>query len=127
MAVAGELHTIDQPFRQIGNEHLGRIAIAITDQPRRNQLRVSVDRNPGPQITSFDRRALGRGDVALLAVIEAPDFVYLKLLARQVAEDRVLVLRERLPTIFQQLENRRLADAVRRTMARTAIPSTIIR
>jgi hypothetical protein len=40
-----------------------------------------------------------------------PDFINLHLLVRQVTECLILVLRERLTAIFQQLEDGRLADA----------------
>ena len=126
VAVAGKLHPVGQPIRQIGYEHAGRVAVATADQPRRDQLCVRVDRGPSPDIASLIRRGLGRGDVALLAVNEAPNFIHLERLQVRPRNARSWYSLNARPASSSSLVIVFLLAPVRREIARRETPSAII-
>ena len=67
-------------------------AIAVSDIPRRDQLCISVDRCPSPDVARALRRLLCCRDSPLFAIVERPNFVDLDALARQVPQSAILVL-----------------------------------
>jgi hypothetical protein len=59
--------------------------------PANNQLGIGADRGPSPKIASGGRGSSRFRHVASLCVNDAPDFIHLDALARQVAQGFVLI------------------------------------
>src|SRR5690606_8187517 len=67
------------------------------------QLGIRINRGPRPHIANAVLAAHFLWDVLLLAVDEAPDFIALDALARQVPQGLVLILRSGATNVHQQL------------------------
>jgi hypothetical protein len=91
VTVRGELHPTRETTRQIVHEIVGRYRATVADHPGKNHFGVAIERGPGPHVPRSDRRGLGSGDVLLLGVAEAPDFIALDALRLDVA-DRLIVV-----------------------------------
>jgi len=76
--VRGELDPVPEPAGEIGHEGVRRVPVPRSDVPRRDQLRLGVDRDPSPHVAGFLGRPLRLLDVLLLRVDELPDFVALQ-------------------------------------------------
>lgn len=111
VAVAGELHAVRQPLRQIIHERDGVVAVPAADKVGGDDLRIGVDRGPGPDVAIGQIQPLGASDVLLLGRDEGPDLIDLDALRRQAAHVLVVVGRARLAGIFQELGDRVLAGA----------------
>ncbi len=111
VAVAGELHPAGEAQCQIADEVLRRFRVTSADIEGRNQLGIGVNRHPRPTVTSAFWRSLGRLDVLGLGIDKRPNFINLETLASQVPHGAVLVVRECLSRILQQLDDGVLARA----------------
>src|SRR6266478_1880209 len=105
VSVTGYLDAISKTTREIADKFNSSRSAPIADAPRRDEFRISADRNPRPNIASCLWRSLGKHDVALLGVDEAPNLVELDALAWQIAKRLVLIGRTRLTGIDCQLVN----------------------
>lgn len=59
--VRRELNASAQAVREIVHEHERRIRAAAADAPTRDQLRVGIDRGPGPQVAEAEGALLVSG------------------------------------------------------------------
>jgi hypothetical protein len=52
-SIGAELDALPRrhPIAQVGEERVAVLHRALTDEPRRDELRVGVDRNPRPHVT----------------------------------------------------------------------------
>ena len=55
-----------------------RVTVTAPDEPRRDKLRVRVDRGPGPHVANAGIALHALGDVLRLRIDEAPNFVELE-------------------------------------------------
>ena len=106
VAVRRELDAIGEPLREIVDEPLGAFAVPATDEPRRDKLRIGVERGPRPGVASTVRRRLGRCDVLLFGVGEAPNLVDLDALGGEVAGVLVMVRGASLPRVDHEPNDR---------------------
>ena len=110
ISVRGQLDAAGQPVGQVVHERVGRVEVASTDEPRWDELRVRVKRDPCPHVASHVGGVLRGRHGLLLGVAELPNLVTLNPSARQVPQRAVLVEGARRPEIGQELEDRRLRD-----------------
>ena len=101
--VGGELDRTAEPRLQVIDERIGVGQGALTDQPRRDQLGVGVDGDPGPHVAVAGGALEVLGDVLLLGVAERPNLVGLDSPAIKVAKRLVLVVGAGLSEIDQEL------------------------
>lgn len=100
MPIAGHLHPVSEPARQVAHKLDCRCSAAVADPPGRDQLAIGAQSNPRPKVARIFRRGLRRHHVALFGVAECPDFIELDALAGQVAERLILIRRERFASIL---------------------------
>src|SRR5262245_5438528 len=89
-AIRGELDALRDPALQVADDRIGRVLTAVTHDPRDHQLRVGIERGPGPDRaeTLF---ALQRGrNVLLLRIAEGPDLIGLHAHGGEVPDDRIM-------------------------------------
>lgn len=91
VAVAGELDAPGEAFGQIVDELIGVGRTPLADVPAGNQLGFSINGNPRPCVADFVAAFEIGGNILLLGVGEAPDFVHLEQLAVQTAHGLVHV------------------------------------
>ena len=108
MSVARKLHAVAKALSKIVDENLSRFAVAAANVEGRNQLRVGVQPNPRPDITSAFRGLFRGRQVLLFRVAKCPCLIDLYVLTWKVHEHAVLIFRERLPGILQELLQRGL-------------------
>ena len=111
MTVARLAEPDSRAASQVIHERHGVLAIAATDQPRGHELGVGIDRRPGPGIARTVRRSLRRRDVLLFRIGEAPNFIDLDALGREIAYMLIVIGRARLAGIDHQLDDGVLARA----------------
>jgi len=75
VAVRRELNAGGDTFRHIINEPARTFAVAAAAEVGNEQLRISVDRRPGPHVAGAIRRRLRRRDVLLFRVAERPSLI----------------------------------------------------
>src|SRR6185503_2776570 len=73
--------------------------------PARNKLRVSINRDPSPNVAVAKHAKLFNRDVLVLGINKRPDFVTLKATARQIAKHFVLILGARFAKVGQELDD----------------------
>ena len=106
MAVRGELDAVGKAGAQIVHQLDCAVAAATANEIGHGQLRVGVDRGPGPHVAGPFRRGLRGRDVLLLGVAERPNLVALDA-ARLHIVHRFVVNREAgFPRLDEQLRNR---------------------
>lgn len=105
VSVRRQLNAIGEPRRQVGHEVLGAFAVSRADLERGDQFCIGVQSNEGPGVAIAELPLELLGDVLLLGVGEAPDFIDLELLALQVLELFALVGEASRSGIDHQLEN----------------------
>ena len=81
VSIGRELNTIREPTRQVLHERDCGLRAARADLPARDQLGVSGNRGPGPDIAITQFALELGGDVLRLRVNEAPNFIALDALA----------------------------------------------
>lgn len=111
VAVRGELHAIGESRSQIVHEVLRVPRGAASNAPARNQLGVSIQRCPRPNVSIAELSALVGWYVLILRVAKAPNLVALNSLARQIAERSVLIFRTCAAKVGEQLNNCVLRNA----------------
>src|SRR6185295_6306266 len=92
VAVCRKLYAIFQPARKIIDELMCGNRVTPSVMPARNKLRISVNRNPGPNVANAKHALLFNRDVLFFGINEAPNFVTLKATARKIAKHFVLIL-----------------------------------
>ena len=111
MTVARQLDAIGKTPGEIVHENHGGVAISGADIEGRNELTVGVQADPRPNVTRALRSALRRRNVLLLGIAKGPRLIDLYALARKVDEHPVLIVRECLPSVLQELLKGGSADA----------------
>ncbi len=124
VTIGGHLHAAPKAALEVAQEHVGVGRGALAHEPRRDELRVSVDRDPRPHVPVAELALVLGSDVLLLAVAERPDFVALDPLGGQVGEHAVLILGARLAHLDQKFDDGVLRHAGHATVARMLLPST---
>ena len=92
VAIGCQLDAGCQPGGHVLHEVVGVFGVPVANRPRHHQLRVGVDRGPGPTIASIRRSGFGSPNVLGLAVDETPNFIALNPLGTDVL-DRLVVER----------------------------------
>ncbi len=106
VAVRGQLDTIGETRSQIGDEVVRVASRATTYQPARNQLRISTQCSPCPNVTITKLAAQFFRKVFFLRIAERPNFVTLNFLARKIAKVSVLIFQARSTHFGQEFDNR---------------------
>ncbi len=108
--VRRELDPIGEALRKILDEPFGALAVPAADEPRRDKLRICVERGPRPCVAGTVRRCLRGGDVLLFGVGETPNLVDLNALGRQPSRVLVMVGGASLPRVDHESDDRVLPD-----------------
>ena len=90
---------------EVGKERVAIRKRALADEPRRDELRVAVDRGPGPHVAVVGVVLFAIRNILGLRADEAPNLVALDDIAGQIAENRVLVLGTSLADVFEQVRD----------------------
>lgn len=109
--VGRQLYAMTETAREILNEFGSGSAVARSNHPARDKLRVRINRGPRPHATDSELILLFDGYVLVLRANERPDFIALKTAAREVSEITVLILRTCRADLNQQLRDRVLRNA----------------
>ena len=104
VAIAGELDAVGEALAQVSEKFPRRLPATVANVPRWDQLCVSVDCRPGPNVASFALKKLLNRGISLLGINERPNFIDLDALSGEVAEHLVLIGPKGLPSIGNQLE-----------------------
>ncbi len=95
---------------EIANEGVRIILEALAEMPGRNELRISVDGNPSPEIAHAIRAAQLLREIPLFRVTVAPDFLELKPLALEAAHGLVQIRLAGVAHVGQEPEDGFLVD-----------------
>ena len=90
VAVAGELDAIGKARAKVVHQAHGAVAVAPANEIRNDQLRVGLNRRPGPSIAIGQVLPFRRCNVLLFRIGERPNFVHLNPSCLHVA-DRVIM------------------------------------
>jgi hypothetical protein len=119
MAVCRELRSIGQPVANSGDKIVDRRTRAIPDFVANDELRLTCQCRPGPDLTRSSWCSLGFRHVFLFGVAERPDFVKLNVLGRNVDYVLAMVygacfgsLNEQLRQVLIDTSSKRLSDHV---------------
>lgn len=110
VAIAGELDAVGEALAQVSEKFPRRLPATVANVPRWDQLCVSVDCRPGPNVASFALKKLLNRGISLLGINERPNFIDLDALAGQIYERLVLIIEASLTGIDHQLGHGVLAD-----------------
>src|SRR5260370_5680382 len=105
VAVCSQLNAVGDTRSQIVHEVLRVPRIASANAPARNNLGVSAESRPRPDIAIAKLAAQIGGNVLFFRVAERPNLIALDSLAWQIAQGLVLIFRARLSNPRQQLNN----------------------
>ncbi len=111
MTVSRDLDAVGEARREIVNELLSGVGVAVSNVPAGDKLRVGVGREPQPRIAGCSRRLGFLRGVLLLGADEAPNFIDLESLTGKVLKHAVLIPGRRLAHVHDELAHSRLADA----------------
>ena len=111
MAVGSQLHAVGKARGQVVHEPHGAFAVATADEVGNDHLGVRVDSGPSPRVASIGRRSRRGRNVLLLGVGEAPNFIDLNTLRRDVAHVGVMVGPTHLAGVDQKFGDGILARA----------------
>lgn len=92
VSIAGELNPLRQPFCEIVNELVGVARSAFADVEAGNQFSFGINGNPSPCVPDFFGAFQMGGNILLLGVSEAPNFIDLQQFAVQSAHRFVHVI-----------------------------------
>lgn len=110
-AVRGELDLVFDARGHVEHELARSRHVAVAYRVRDHELRVGVERGPGPDGADARLAFHRTRDVAVLGVAKTPDLIALDPLAPEAAERLVLVIRARLAQVPNELQDRALGDA----------------
>lgn len=109
--VRRKLDSVRESRLKVAHEIVGALCAAIPRNiPARNQLRVGVDGNPRPNVARAGVLKIG-GNVALLGVAKAPNFIALDSLAGEAPENPVGEFFARLSKLNSETLDSFLGDA----------------
>ena len=91
MTIARKLDAIGQPRRNVIDKGPRAIAVATADEIANDELRIGVQANPRPNVSSAFRSGLRPCDVLLLGVNESPSLIDLNALGCEVADVLVMI------------------------------------
>lgn len=110
VAVRRQLHAIRETVCQVLYKLRGASSIALANQPGADQLGIGIHGNPRPHITSDLAFYNLLSEVLLLGIDEAPNFVGLNPLARQVHQRIVQVFGTGSAKLYEKFYNRILGN-----------------
>src|SRR5258708_40347710 len=111
MAVRRQLDAIGQARSNVPHEQLSEVSITRADKPRDDELRVRIQRRPGPHVADVWVFFPLFGDVPFLATDERPNLIALDSSASQVATDAALILGTSAANLDKQLGDGVLRNA----------------
>ena len=122
MPIGRQLHAIGQPPLEIANEGFGPGRVPLAHHPIANELCVSIDTGPRPNVASATRCRFGFWQIDGPRVAEAPDLVALDAFAGQTVHALVVEVEAELAGVRQEFGDgidRDVADPRDRTHGRS--------
>lgn len=102
VSVCRKLYARLQAASKIVDELVRGDRVTSPVMPARNQFRIGVDGDPGPNVAVAKHAALFFWDVLFLGIAERPDFVTLKATTIEILKRCVLILQARITNLSQQ-------------------------